>query len=86
MKSQELSLPTLTFSPPRFYFFLISAVYMMQLRATAALLGDSLSHNQKKNNGVGGDGGWFSLSLTLCFVLFFFSFFLSPFVRIDPPL
>ena len=59
----------------------------MQLRATAALLGDSLSHNQKKNNGVGGDRGWFSLSLTLCVLFcFFFSFFLSPFVRIDPPL
>lgn len=43
----------------------------MQLRATAALLGDSLSHNWKKNNGVGGDGGWLSLSLSLALCVLF---------------
>lgn len=63
-KSREFSLPALTF-PHVFYFLLIFAVSMMQLRAMAALLGDSLNHQQ--NNIMadeGGDGEWLSFAVS----------------------
>lgn len=41
--------------PPTLHFVLLFAVYMMQLRAMAALLRASLNHQQKKN--VRSDGG-----------------------------